>query len=35
MIDHPCYAHNLSSYEIKAWKSFRPEQLGAGNIVSS
>ena len=29
MIDHCCYAHNLSSYEIKAWKKiwkkFRPE----------
>ena len=28
-VDHPSYAHNLSSCEIKAWKTFRPEQISA------
>ena len=25
-IDHRSYIHNLSSWVIKAWKKFRPEQ---------
>ena len=26
MIDYRSYVRNLSSYEIKAWKKFRPER---------
>jgi len=26
MIHHHSYTHNLNSYEMKAWKKFRPEQ---------